>query len=86
MPSNITLRLSDTSQSQNILHIIQTVFLFDDPLRRANRPLGEIIPALRAMREFQSLSDSSEYDRMLAHDVSGPNGLNADLLFCAFAD
>jgi len=60
--------------------------LFDNPLRRADRSLGKIVPALRAVDKFQSLPDAPEDHRVLAHNVPGPDRLNADLSFGPLSD
>ena len=48
-------------------------------MRRAERPAGEVVAALRAVGQLQPLAEGGEGDGVLAHHVAAPDRVNADL-------
>src|SRR5690348_15793794 len=66
------------SKTQHVEHIVKTGRLFDRPARGSKRTPRKCITALSAMCHLDTLSHSSEDDRVVADNISRANGLNAD--------
>src|SRR6185369_3990858 len=73
-------------QPKHMLHIVEPWFLAHDPQRRPQRTIGESLAAGSLVREFQSFPDVSENHGVVAHDITAPHGMNADLGCGSLAD
>lgn len=58
----------------------------DDPFRGAQGAVRERVAVVGAVRDLDAFSGSGIEHGMVAHDVSGPHGLYADFVLCAFPD
>ena len=62
--------MCDGLKAQHIAHRIESGGLTFDPRGGAQCAAGEGFATLRAMREFEPLSDTAEYHRMVADRVA----------------
>src|SRR4030042_2268463 len=76
------LQNSLSPQPQHILHIVKTVGLGYHPEGSPARSSGKVIPAVGPMDDLQSLTDAPEEDGVFANNISCPDHLHPDLVFC----
>src|SRR6516164_975136 len=60
--------------------------LANEPLRRFQSALGEIVPAQRAMGEFNALTQPHKEHGMLTHDIAAAKGVHSDFALCPLTD
>src|SRR5262245_26700984 len=83
---DINDRSNNPSQSQHILHAVETGLLLGQPLGGANSAAGEGVAAVGAVNEFKSLADAAEDNRVLADDVTSADRKERNFFLGPFTD
>lgn len=64
--------------TQEIIHAIKAGPLPDNPSCSPHRATGKRVPTLRTVYQFYSLANTAEQHGVLANNVTGAHGLNAN--------
>ena len=67
------------SDAEHIGHVVEPGRAADDKMRRTHCPQSKDLARMRAMRELDALARTSQNQRVVAHNISAPDRVHADL-------
>src|SRR5262249_52942714 len=73
-------------QPQYILHIVQSGMLANEPMRRLQSALSEVLAAQRTMGQFNALTQACEEYGMFAYNIAAADRVHSNLALCPLAD
>ena len=85
-PNQSAAPMTTTARIARPAPIVKAGFLPHNPECRTQCAVGKRVAARRLVCQFNALACVRKNDRVVAHDVTAANGMNADFRRCALAD